>query len=119
MAASTAFVSASRSGESPASFALASLSDAARVARPNCDQRYSAHSTAAARTTIAVSQKRSDRDARVPTIVPGRWGARTATMRPPPPGMSSTVACAVSSTPSDATSYDSGDELRSGRNTTS
>ena len=38
-------------------------------------------------------------------------------MRPPPPVMSSTVACAMSSTPSDATSFDSGDELRSGRKT--
>ena len=37
--ASTAFVSASRSGESPASIALASLSEAARVERPNRDQR--------------------------------------------------------------------------------
>ena len=119
VAASTAFVSASRSGESPASIALVPLSDAARVARPNRDQRYSAHRTAAASMTMPVSQNRSTGIRVRGDVDRGRWGARTARLRPPPPVMSSTVACAMSSTPSDATSFDSGDELRSGRNTTS
>ena len=44
---------------------------------------------------------------------------RRALPLPPPLRMRSIVACAVSSTPSDATSDDSGEELRSGRKTTS
>ena len=42
-----------------ANFALVPFSEAARVASPKCDQRYNAHSTAAATTTMPVSQNRS------------------------------------------------------------
>ena len=68
--------------------------------------------------TIPVSQKRST-GMRVPAIVTRPAGSTDGTTRPPPPVMRSIVACAMRSTPSDATSFDSGDELRSGRNTTS
>ena len=62
--------------QSPASFALVSFSDAARVASPKCDQRYSAHRTAAASTTMPVSQNRSD-GIRAPNAVTRPAGART------------------------------------------
>ena len=133
-AASTAFWSARRSVCRPASFALVPFSEAARVASPKCDQRYSAHSTAAASTTMPVSQNRSA-GIRAPNMVTRPCGstdgmiwlppppiitssADGALSLPPPLRMRSIVACAVSSTPSDATSDDSGEELRSGRKTT-
>ena len=67
---------------------------------------------------MPVSQNRSD-GIRVPMTVTASPGRTERTIRPPPPSMSVTAARAMSRTPSDATSFESGDEVRSRRNTTS
>ena len=111
--ASTVFVSARRLGESPASIAETSFSDAARVDSPKGVQRKSAASAAATTITIAVSRNRSLGTTRSKsvTVSEGRTRAQTS-------GCSEDHDHSDSSTsrrPSDAASFASGAVFRSGR----
>jgi hypothetical protein len=101
-------------GDSPASTAAPSFSEAARVARPNRLQRYSAHSATAKPTTTPVRMNRSTGTVTLPsfTVAAGRMAGAGLAAVPKP---SSMAACASSSTPSEAASLASGDAARSGR----
>ena len=63
----------SRLGDRPPNIAATWFSDAARVANPKRDQRYSAASAAAAATTIPVRMKRST-GMTAPSSETGVWG---------------------------------------------
>ena len=82
--ARTVFISASRFGDRPASSAFASLSEAARVARPKRVYLYSAQSSAAMTMTMPVSQNRSAGMA-APATSTMSFGSRPGASRPAVP----------------------------------
>ncbi len=102
----------------PASIALTSFSEAARVARPKRLKRYSAISSSAMTMTMPASRKRSSG-----TVAPSTWTTLVGRIGGcgfcVVPKASSIEAWAMSRTPSDDTSLASGEALRSGRNATS
>ena len=91
-----------------------SFSDAARVARPNEVQRYTAVSATAATMTMPAMMKRSI-GTTAPSILTTFWGRICGSSCGSVPNASSIDAWNTSSTPSEATSFASGGELRNGR----
>ncbi len=117
-AASSVLTSESSTVERPASRAATSFSEAARVARPKRVHRYSAQRMIAITTTVPDSQNLLDGTAEPSmrtTLVGMIDGSGCCVV----PNASSMIACKVRRTPSDDTSFASGDALRSGRNTSS
>ncbi len=99
----------------PASIALTSFSEAARVASPKRLKRYRAASRIAITTTMPASRKRSSgtvAPSTCTTLVGRIDGCGFCVV----PKASSIDAWAINSTPSDDTSLANGDALRSGRN---
>jgi hypothetical protein len=112
--ASTVFAIARRLGERPTSIAETSLSDDARVDRPNGVQRYIAARSIATTTTIPASQNRSSGTTRskIVTVPVGRIeGADFVSSEK----TTITPASSTSRRPSDAASRASGAVSRSGR----
>ena len=116
--ASSVFTIERRFGERPASMPLTSFSEAARVARPKRVKRYRAQSTIADAMTMPAMMNRLDGIGTSKTVIVPSLKMVGADLLPVP-NSRSIPACAVSSTPSEATSLASGDAVRSGRNATS
>ena len=112
--ASTVFVIASRLGESPASIAETSFSDAARVDSPKGVQRKSAASAAATTITIPVSRNRSLGTTRSKSVTVSEGRTAGADFRLFPK-ITIIPDSRTSRRPSDAASFASGAVFRSGR----
>ena len=105
-------------GDRPASIPYTSFSAAARVARPNRVHRYKAVNASAMSTTMAAIQNLfAGIDA--PNSLTMLVGKTLGICFDAEPNHSSTVAWRINRMPSEATSLASGDDVRSGRNTSS
>ena len=114
--ASAQLTAATRSGFHPVNASATSSSAAARLARPNRLNRYSAQAPAVATTTMPASHNRSLGRTTLPKCrgVDGRTrGTDTASA----PYCNVTIACSATMTPTDARSRDNGGVARNGRNT--
>ncbi len=116
--ASTVFAIESWFGDNPASMPNTSFSDAARVARPNRVQRNRATSASAISTTTpAIQNPYTGID--LPNTSTMSLGNTLGIDCDAEPNQSSIVAWRIRRIPSEATSLASGDDVRSGRNTSS
>ena len=116
--ASTVLAIESWFGDRPASMPYTSFSAAARVARPNRVQRYNAaNASARSTTTPAIQNLFAGID--VPNTSTMLVGKTLGICFAGEPNHSSIVAWRVNRTPSEATSLASGDDVRSGRKTSS
>ena len=116
--ASTVLAIESWFGDSPLSIAVTSFSDAARVASPNRVQRNRAPSASVISTTMPAIQNRLT-GIELPRTSTMRTGNTLGICRGASPNHRSIVACSTRRMPSDATSLARGDDVRSGRNTSS
>ena len=116
--ASTVLAIDSWFGDRPASMPYTSFSAAARVARPNRVQRYKAVSASAISTTMAAIQNLFA-GIDVPNTSTMLVGKTLGICFDGEPNHSSTVAWRINRIPSEATSLASGDDVRSGRKTSS
>ena len=105
-------------GDRPASMPYTSFSAAARVASPNRVQRYKAVSASAISTTIAAIQNLFA-GIDVPKTLTKLVGKTLGICFDGEPNHSRIVAWRVNRIPSEATSLASGDDVRSGRKTSS
>ncbi len=116
--ASVVFAIESWFGDSPANMPNTSFSDDARVARPNRVHRKRAPSASAMMTTTPAIQKRLI-GIELPKTSTMSVGNTLGIAFEAEPNHSNMVAWRISRMPSEATSLASGDDVRSGRNTSS